>query len=92
MSTFSEEVSPIIPQYETEEPAWMSHYTRQLVTGKLYLGDKEREFPKAVKWAATLVLWLKFAVTFQFAKGNKLVLFRWNVTKGLVGMNNCNEA
>ncbi len=37
---------PIIPQYETEEPAWMSHYTRQLVTGKLYLGDKEREFPK----------------------------------------------
>lgn len=182
----------IIPQYETEEPNWMSHYTRQLITGKLYLGDKEREFPKnafpgggnaayrkavfdkiglfnvelgrkgnsligaeekdlfdkmttigirffylptailyhiipekkltqdyfnrltysigvseryrtlqiskgkylkrllseAVKWAATLVLWLKFAVTFQFAKGNKLVLFRWNVTKGLVGMDN----
>lgn len=183
---------PIIPQYETEEPAWMSHYTRQLVTGKLYLGDKECEFPKnafpgggnaayrksvfdkiglfnvelgrkgnsligaeekdlfdkmttigirffylptailyhiipekkltqdyfnrltysigvseryrtlqiskgkylkrliseAIKWAATLVLWLKFAVILQFAKGNKLVLFRWNVTKGLLAMDN----
>lgn len=179
---------PIIPKYETTEPAWMSHYTRQLVTGKLYLGDKEREFPKsafpgggnaayrksvfdkigffnvelgrkgnsligaeekdlfdkmttigirffylptailyhiipekklsqdyfnrltysigvseryrtlqiskgkyckrlvseAVKWAATLVLWLKFAFTLQFAKGNKLVRFRANVTKGLL--------
>ena len=38
---------PIIPQYETAEPAWMSHYTRQLITGKLYLGEKEREFPKS---------------------------------------------
>lgn len=179
---------PIIPKYETSEPSWMSHYTRQLVTGKLYLGDKEREFPKkafpgggnaayrksvfdkiglfnvelgrkgnsligaeekdlfdkmttigirffylptailyhiipekkltqdyfnrltysigvseryrtlqiskgkylkrlfseAIKWAATLVLWLKFAITLQFSKGNKLVLFRWNVTRGLV--------
>lgn len=37
---------PILPVYETEEPQWMSHYTRQLVTGKLYLGEKEREFPK----------------------------------------------
>ena len=37
---------PILPVYETEEPAWMSHYTRQLITGKLYLGDKQREFPR----------------------------------------------
>jgi glycosyltransferase involved in cell wall biosynthesis len=37
---------PILPLYETEEPNWMSPYTRQLLTGKLYLGDKEREFPK----------------------------------------------
>ena len=28
---------PIIPKYETEEPSWMS--------GKLYVGDKVREFP-----------------------------------------------
>lgn len=36
---------PIIPKYETQEPAWMSKYTRQLITGKLYLGEKQREFP-----------------------------------------------
>ena len=36
----------ILPVYETEEPAWMSHYTRQLITGRLYLGNTAREFPK----------------------------------------------
>ena len=37
---------PILPQYDgCEEPLWMSHYTRQLVTGKLDLGSREREFP-----------------------------------------------
>lgn len=181
---------PIIPQYDgCEEPDWMSHYTRQLVTGKLYLGDREREFPhdafpgggnaayrksvfdtvgffnvelgrkgnsligaeekdlfdkmtsqgmhfyylptailyhlippkkltpgyfdrlthgigvseryrtlqigrmkyvvrlfkEAVKWGGTLVLWTGFALKGQFNKGNKLVTFRRNVTKGLLG-------
>lgn len=181
---------PILPQYDgCEEPSWMSHYTRQLVTGKLYLGEKEREFSKgaypgggnaayrksvfdavglfntdlgrkgnsligaeekdlfdkmtsrgmrfyylptailyhlippkkltkdyfdrltygigvsermrtlqigkkkylsrmvkeAVKWGATLVLWIGFALKGQFNKGNKLVSFRKNVTKGLLG-------
>lgn len=37
---------PILPVYETEEPDWMSHYTRQLITGKLYMGDKEKEFTR----------------------------------------------
>ena len=38
---------PIVPRYDgCEEPGWMSHYTRQLVTGRLYLGDNEREFPR----------------------------------------------
>lgn len=37
---------PIIPKYETEEPAWMSHFTKALITGYKYLGDKEKEFPK----------------------------------------------
>lgn len=180
---------PILPVYETAEPAWMTHYTRQLVTGKLYLGDKEREFPKgafpgggnscyrksvfdavgcfnvelgrkgnsligaeekdlfdkmttrgikfyylptailyhiipekklttdyfnrltygigvseryrtkqisqkkylgrlwkeAIKWGGTLVLWFRFALCGQLAAANKLVIFRWNVTKGLLG-------
>lgn len=179
---------PILPQYDgCEEPEWMSHYTRQLVTGKLYLGEREREFPhdafpgggnaayrksvfdavglfnvelgrkgnsligaeekdlfdkmtsrgmkfyylptailyhlippkkltkdyfnrltygigvsehyrtlqigkkkflvrlakEAVKWGGTIVLWISFAIKGQFSKGNKLVVFRWNVTKGL---------
>lgn len=179
---------PILPVYETAEPAWMSHYTRQLITGKLYFGEKEREFPQgsypgggnaayrksvfdrvglfnvelgrkgnsligaeekdlfdkmntlhirffylptailyhiipekkltqdyfdrltygigvseryrtlqiskskywnrlfkeAVKWGGTLVLWCKFAIQLQFSKGNKLVAFRRNVTRGLL--------
>jgi glycosyltransferase involved in cell wall biosynthesis len=179
---------PILPVYETQEPAWMSHYTRQLITGKLYLGDKEKEFPhgafpgggnacyrksvfdsvglfnvdlgrkgnsligaeekdlfdkmttrgmkfyylpnailyhiipekkltndyfrrltysigvseryrtrqisqkkylnrmwkECIKWGGTLVLWLSFALKGQFAKGNKLVAFRANVTRGLL--------
>ena len=38
---------PILPQYDgCEEPQWMSHYTRQLITGRLYLSNKERLFPK----------------------------------------------
>lgn len=37
---------PIIPKYETAEPSWMSHFTKALITGYKYLGDKEKEFPK----------------------------------------------
>ena len=37
---------PIIPRYETSEPAWMSHYTKALITGYKYLGERIREFPK----------------------------------------------
>ena len=35
---------PIIPQYETEEPSWMSHYTKSLLTGYKYNGDTVKEF------------------------------------------------
>lgn len=181
---------PILPRYDgCEEPDWMSHYTRQLVTGKLYLGERQREFPRdafpgggnaayrksvfdtvglfnvelgrkgdsligaeekdlfdkmtsrgikfyylptailyhlipprkltddyfdrltysigvseryrtrqigkakymnrlmkeAVKWGATIVLWTGFAMKGQFKKGNKLIAFRRNVSRGLMG-------
>ena len=181
---------PITPRYDgCTEPSWMSHYTRQLVTGELNLGKHEREFPRdafpgggnaayrksvfdtvglfnvelgrkgnsligaeekdlfdkmtshgmkfyylptailyhlippkkltqdyfdrltygigvseryrtqaisrgkychrllkeAVKWGGTLVLWTGFALRGQLAKGNKLVAFRRNVTRGLLG-------
>lgn len=36
---------PIIPLYETEEPKWMTRYTKELLCGYLYFGDKERPFP-----------------------------------------------
>ena len=179
---------PILPVYETQEPSWMSHYTRQLITGRLYLGSRQRQFPRGafpgggnacyrktvfdavgpfnvqlgrkgnsligaeekdlfdkmttrgmhfyylpnailyhiipphkltpdyfqrltygigvseryrtlqisrkkylsrilkelIKWAATILLWLKFLITLQPEKGNKLVAFRRNVTRGLL--------
>ena len=180
---------PILPVYETEEPEWMTHYTRQLITGKLFLGNNQREFPRgafpgggnacyrksvfdtvglfnvelgrkgnsligaeekdlfdkmtthgmhfyylpnailyhiipphkltqdyfdrltysigvseryrtqqisrkkylnrlckeAVKWGGTIALWCGFAIRGECAKGNKLVAFRRNVTRGLLG-------
>lgn len=36
---------PIVPLYETEEPQWMTLYTKELLCGYLYFGDKERTFP-----------------------------------------------
>ena len=38
---------PIIPQYETEEPQWMSPITKALVTGYKYLGNQPKEFPQS---------------------------------------------
>ena len=180
---------PILPVYETKEPEWMTHYTRQLITGKLFLGNNQREFPhgafpgggnacyrksvfdtvglfnvelgrkgnsligaeekdlfdkmtthgmhfyylpnailyhiipphkltqdyfdrltysigvseryrtqqisrkkylnrlckEAVKWGGTIALWCGFAIRGECTKGNKLVAFRRNVTRGLLG-------
>jgi glycosyltransferase involved in cell wall biosynthesis len=37
---------PIIPLYEdTEEPKWMTRYTKELLCGYLYFGEEERAFP-----------------------------------------------
>ena len=154
---------PILPVYETQEPAWTTHYTRQLITGKRVfdtiglfnvelgrkgnslIGAEEKDLfdkmttngmhfyylptailyhiipphkltqdyfdrltygigvseryrtlqisrkkylnrlaKEAVKWGGTLVLWCSYALRLQFAKGNKLVAFRRNVTRGLL--------
>ena len=45
---------------------------------------RKRLFQEAVKWCGTLALWLGFAVRGQFKKGNKLVVFRKMVSKGLI--------
>ena len=36
---------PIEPLYETEEPKWMSSYTKALLTAWMNYGDKVREYP-----------------------------------------------
>lgn len=37
---------PIEPLYETEEPKWMSPYTKALLTAWMDYGDKVREYPR----------------------------------------------
>ena len=37
---------PIEPLYETKEPAWMTPYTKALLTAWMNYGDKVREYPK----------------------------------------------
>jgi len=37
---------PVIPEYETEEPKWMSHFTRPLITSCIYKGKSISEFKR----------------------------------------------
>ncbi|MDR0543448.1 MAG: glycosyltransferase family 2 protein [Dysgonamonadaceae bacterium] len=46
----------------------------------------KRIFSEGIKWGATCVLFLGYLVRFQPAKGIKLLEFRYNVTKGLLGL------
>lgn len=43
-----------------------------------------RLFSELVKWGGTFVLWLGFAITGQFEKGNILIAFRRKATSGLM--------
>lgn len=56
--------------------------TKAIGNGK-YL---KRLFSEAVKWGASIVLLCLYTISFQPAKGWKLIQFRCNVTKGLLGM------
>ncbi len=51
-----------------------------------------RLFMESVKWAGTLLLWCQYLLRGQKAKGDVLVLFRHNVTKGLLGMSLLQQA
>lgn len=44
----------------------------------------KRLFLEAIKWGGTLVLWVGYCLQGNPVKGNKLMLFRKNVTKGLL--------
>ena len=46
----------------------------------------KRLFSEAVKWGGTIVLLCLYTISFHPAKGWKLIQFRANVTKGLLGL------
>lgn len=54
--------------------------TRHIGTGAYC----KRLFMEFVKWAGTIVLWCQYTIQRNRPKGDILVLFRWNVTKGLI--------
>lgn len=81
----------IIPQTKLEEPYFNrltlqigeSERIRTLAISKTkYISRLASEF---IKWCGTLVLLCLYTIKFQPMKGWKLVLFRKNVTKGLLG-------
>ena len=45
----------------------------------------KRLVSEAVKWAASIVLCIGYTLTGVPKRGWKLIKFRWNVTKGMVG-------
>ena len=65
---------PILPVYETEEPEWMTHYTRQLITGKLFLGNNQREFPRGAFPGGGNACYRKSVFDTLRMKGRKTVL------------------
>ena len=64
-----------------------SERMRTLSVSKLkYL---KRLFFELIKWSGSFVLFAGFCAKLQWQKGTKLLLFRWNVTKGLLLKNGC---
>lgn len=59
-----------------------SEKIRTLNLGKASYG--KRLLQEAFKWAASFVLWAGYLVALQPVKGNKLIAFRWHVTRGLL--------
>ncbi len=55
--------------------------TLGISTGKFV----KRLIAESIKWAASLALYPFYLLKLQPQKGNKLIAFRWNVTKGLLG-------
>lgn len=45
----------------------------------------KRLLSEAMKWIASLLLFFFYLVSFRPSKGVKLLVFRWNVSKGLLG-------
>ena len=82
----------IIPQTKLEKPYFnrltiqmgISERQRTLdISTSKYL---KRLFSECIKWGGTLVLLCIYTISFHPAKGWKLIQFRTNVTKGLIGL------
>jgi len=61
----------------------VSERMRTLSVSKLFFA--KRLFQEKIKWAASIVLFCKFLIKGEYPKGKKLLEFRYNVTKGLLG-------
>lgn len=44
----------------------------------------KRLVAECIKWVGTIILWFLYAISFQLPKGNVLVRFRYNVSRGLI--------
>ncbi|MBQ9546036.1 MAG: glycosyltransferase family 2 protein [Bacteroidales bacterium] len=53
------------------------------ISGSMFVRRCMMEF---VKWCGTLVLWFYYLITIRPIIGNYLILFRWHVSRGLVGV------
>ena len=80
-----------IPAYKLE-PDYFNRLTYSIGQSErartLKIGKKayrERILSECRKWAATIVLWCFYLVTFRPSRGNMLIRFRRNVTRGLTG-------
>jgi len=84
------EVRHIIPPHRTTDDyivrmaqgVGMTERIRTLYISKIsYI---KRLLSELIKWGASIILFIGFCLKFQPQKGSKLLLFRWNVTKGLL--------
>lgn len=61
-----------------------SERVRTLNLGKIIYC--KRLLQEGIKWCASFVLWIGYILRLQPQKANKLLAFRWNITKGLLGL------
>lgn len=80
-----------IPHYKLEQ-AYFDQLTcsmgRSEKARTLQISKKEylkRILLELVKWGGSLVLWLYYMLTFRPQCGNKLIRFRWNLSRNLIG-------
>ena len=86
-----------IPAYKLE-PDYFNRLTVSIGESErartLRIGRKayrKRLLSECKKWCATLILWLYYLITFRVGRGNMLIRFRSNVTRGLRGKTSTTE-